>query len=99
MPADKIVQASLSAKEQIGESETYRFAPAKPRNTGDYADQLSFSVDAPARPWHLYRLYSRAARGLPDREYRKKARTENSTSENSSGSDFPNNFSSVGSNQ
>ena len=89
LPADKIVQASLSAKEQIGESETYRFSPAKPRNTGDYADQLSFSVDAPARPWHLYRLYSRAARGLPDREYRKKARTESSTSENSSGSDFP----------
>lgn len=31
-----------------------------------YNDQLTYSVGEPQRPWHLYRLYSRAARGLAD---------------------------------
>jgi competence protein ComEC len=37
-----------------------------------YDDRLAFAIDEPRRPWHLFRLYSRAARGLPDREYKKK---------------------------
>lgn len=79
LSADKLVQTKFPEQEPVSERETYRFTPAMPRNIGDYADQLSFSVDAPTRPWHLYRLYSRAARGLPDREYKKKAGTENAT--------------------
>lgn len=31
-----------------------------------YNDKLTYSVGEPQRPWHLYRLYSRAARGLAD---------------------------------
>jgi len=82
--ADKVAQAKFLGQEPVSDGEAYRFAPAVPRNISDYADKLSFSVDAPTRPWHLYRLYSRAARGLPDREYRKKAATENAI-----GSDLP----------
>jgi len=37
-----------------------------------FDDRLAFAIDEPRRPWHLFRLYSRAARGLPDREYKKK---------------------------
>ena len=37
-----------------------------------YGDRLAFAIDEPRRPWHLFRLYSRAARGLPDWEYKKK---------------------------
>ncbi len=36
-----------------------------------YQDKLIFSVDAPSRPWHLHRLYSRPARGLPERKQEK----------------------------
>ncbi|MCY1310197.1 hypothetical protein D9M70_603660 [compost metagenome] len=79
LSADKLVQAKFPEQEPVSERETYRFTPAMPRNIGDYADKLDFSVDAPTRPWHLYRLYSRAARGLPDREYQKKAGAENAT--------------------
>lgn len=60
------------------ENKIYRFATTKTTNLADYADQLTYSVDAPTRPWHLHRLYSRAARGLPDREYQKRAGTEKS---------------------
>lgn len=76
---DTVAHSKPQNNESISAIESYRFAPPKLRNIGEYADQLSFSVDAPTRPWHLYRLYSRAARGLPDREYRKKAGTENSS--------------------
>ncbi|MFK4823313.1 ComEC/Rec2 family competence protein [Paenochrobactrum sp. BZR 588] len=31
-----------------------------------YNDKLTYSVGDPQRPWHLYRLYSRAGRGLAD---------------------------------
>ncbi|MBA8822043.1 competence protein ComEC [Ochrobactrum sp. P6BS-III] len=41
-----------------------------------YDDRLAFAIDEPRRPWHLFRLYSRAARGLPDREYKKKQPTQ-----------------------
>ncbi|MGU3576313.1 ComEC/Rec2 family competence protein [Brucellaceae bacterium C25G] len=34
----------------------------------EYNDHLIYSVGEPQRPWHLYRMYSRAARGLD--EYR-----------------------------
>lgn len=37
-----------------------------------HADQLTFAIGAPVRPWHLHRLYSRPARGLPERAYKKK---------------------------
>jgi len=59
-------------------NKSYRFAPTKTTNLAGYTDQLTFSVDAPTRPWHLHRLYSRAARGLPDREYQKRAGIEKS---------------------
>lgn len=39
-----------------------------------YNDQLIYSVGEPQRPWHLYRLYSRAARGLADYVAPKKAK-------------------------
>lgn len=71
--------APETSSDEVGiaqESKIYRFAPSKTTNLADYADQLTFSVDAPTRPWHLHRLYSRAARGLPDREYQKKAGNE-----------------------
>ncbi|EEZ33057.1 ComEC/Rec2-related protein [Brucella sp. NF 2653] len=45
-----------------------------------YRDQLTFAVDAPSRPWHLHRLYSRPARGLPDREYKKKLSSSSAAS-------------------
>jgi hypothetical protein len=69
--------ATVSAvHEADNEDKIYRFEPAKPRKLADYADDLSFAIDAPARPWHLHRLYSRAARGLAEREYQKKAGSE-----------------------
>lgn len=37
------------------------------------ADQLTYSIGPPERPWHQYRLYSRAARGLAERENFKKS--------------------------
>jgi len=64
----------LPNQEASDDDKIYRFASAKERTDAAYADQLSFSVDAPARPWHLHRLYSRAARGLPEREYQKRAK-------------------------
>lgn len=66
--------ATVSAVHEVdNEDKIYRFEPTKPRKLAGYADDLSFAIDAPARPWHLHRLYSRAARGLADREYHKKA--------------------------
>lgn len=41
-----------------------------------YSDQLTYAVGEPQRPWHLYRLYSRAARGL-DNYSIEKARDNN----------------------
>ncbi|MBV2144591.1 ComEC family competence protein [Falsochrobactrum sp. TDYN1] len=38
-----------------------------------YGDELIFAVGTPVRPWHLHRLYSRPARGLPEREYKRKS--------------------------
>lgn len=75
------VSASTINSDENGiaqENKIYRFAPTKTTNLADYADKLTFSVDAPTRPWHLHRLYSRAARGLPDREYQKRAGAEKS---------------------
>ena len=47
--------------------------PQQPRFADPrYDDTLAFAIDEPRRPWHLFRLYSRAARGLPDWEYKKK---------------------------
>lgn len=37
-----------------------------------YNDQLTFAVGSPDRPWHRYRIYSRAARGLPDSSNQKR---------------------------
>lgn len=59
------------------EIKIYRFAAAQQLNLSGYADELNFAVYAPTRPWHLYRLYSRAARGLPEREYQKKSDPRN----------------------
>lgn len=36
-------------------------------------DRLIYSIGPPERPWHLYRLYSRAARGLAERDNFKKS--------------------------
>ncbi len=77
----------LSNPELSKDDKVYRFASTEHRNDMGYADKLSFSVDAPTRPWHLHRLYSRAARGLPEREYQKRAETRNS-----SGSNYPQKF-------
>lgn len=52
----------------------YRFTVAEQRKDAAYADYLNFSVGAPTRPWQLHRLYSRAARGQPEREYKKRAK-------------------------
>lgn len=42
-----------------------------------YNDDIVFSVGEPGRAWQLHRLYSRAARGLPDRLPYKKAPSRN----------------------
>ncbi len=36
-------------------------------------DRITYAVEAPSRPWHLHRIHSRAARGLPEREYKPKS--------------------------
>ncbi len=38
-----------------------------------YADSVTYAVGVPQRPWHLNRLYSLPARGLPERDYKKRA--------------------------
>lgn len=55
-------------------NQIYRFGFAEQRKDAAYADHLSFAVDTPVRPWQLHRLYSRAARGLPEREYHKRSK-------------------------
>ncbi|WP_343316030.1 ComEC/Rec2 family competence protein [Brucella sp. BE17] len=47
-----------------------------------YADETVYSVGEPRRAWQLHRLYSRAARGLPDRLPYKKALSRNKDSHN-----------------
>lgn len=46
-----------------------------------YNDRLIYSIGEPQRPWHLYRLYSRAARGLADYVAPKKAKVAQKTSQ------------------
>ncbi|MFD1792617.1 ComEC/Rec2 family competence protein [Ochrobactrum teleogrylli] len=62
-----LVELSNPATDESGTTpQRHRFADPR------YDDTLAFAIDEPRRPWHLFRLYSRAARGLPDWEYRKK---------------------------
>ncbi|TMU92208.1 ComEC/Rec2 family competence protein [Brucella haematophila] len=71
---DKNVNASTPATVPTGDlapasdNAPLRHGFADPR----FDDRLAFAIDEPRRPWHLFRLYSRAARGLPDWEYKKK---------------------------
>ncbi len=51
------------------------------------ADRVTYAIGPPTRPWELHRLYSRAARGLPDRPPRKSSRNHVPQQRPSSGTD------------
>ena len=71
---DKNVHAGTPAMVSSGDLAPARDSGALRHGFADprYDDRLAFAIDEPRRPWHLFRLYSRAARGLPDWEYKKK---------------------------
>lgn len=79
LSSDASASARSAKHDHSKDDKIYRFAVIQPRNLTGYSDSLSFAVDAPTRPWHLHRLYSRAARGLPDREHQKKSRNDQSS--------------------
>ncbi|MFD1197086.1 ComEC/Rec2 family competence protein [Brucella gallinifaecis] len=78
LPLTNDALTSSADQEATSEKIIYRFASPQLHHLADYSDQLSFSVDAPTRPWHIHRLYSREARGLPDRKYQKKTNAKTS---------------------
>lgn len=70
----KAVRAPSHDEEQLLEEGNFpaSFLPLETSSAAAqpaYDDRLSFAVGAPVRPWHLHRLYSRPARGLPERKY------------------------------
>jgi len=65
---------SRSPKAATGKShETARLDKKQPTPDLRPDDRITYAVDAPSRPWHLHRIHSRAARGLPEREYKPKS--------------------------
>lgn len=62
----------LHAKEALKDQMPSLGGSSGPARSYHYDDKLTFAVDVPIRPWHLHRLFSRPARGLPERENRKK---------------------------
>ncbi|NKW80172.1 DUF4131 domain-containing protein [Ochrobactrum pecoris] len=56
-------------------SETAKSDVGQPISDLQHDNRITFAVDAPSRPWHLHRIHSRPARGLPEREYKSRSRT------------------------
>ncbi|MBC2885086.1 ComEC/Rec2 family competence protein [Ochrobactrum sp. CM-21-5] len=68
---DTIEMASSAEADTSGKADASA-ASSSSSLSRQHTGQLTYAVGVPTRPWHLHRLYSRAARGLPERVYKKK---------------------------
>ncbi|MFC0245671.1 ComEC/Rec2 family competence protein [Falsochrobactrum ovis] len=63
---------SISYSDEVLPDKKRAMSASEPGQNYHYDDKLTFAVDVPIRPWHLHRLFSRPARGLAERDNRKK---------------------------